>query len=150
MIRTHLSRRALLLSSAGGVIGGGLGLGAAVPWRSPDAEAQVDPSHSGTNLPPDQYDPALTGMDPTLGGMDPAIAGIDPALAAPESGLVAPATPVVTPEPLPPAPTWEPTDAGMTTSLGGSDVAVASVGESHQVDAPKRKANKILGEKKRP
>jgi hypothetical protein len=38
----------------------------------------------------------------------------------------------------------------MATSLGGSDIAVASEGGSHQVDAPRRKANKILGEKKRP
>jgi hypothetical protein len=34
-------------------------------------------------------------------------------------------------------------NGGYSTSLGGSDVAVASVGESHQVDGPKRRMNRL-------
>ena len=117
--------------------------GAMAPWRTRNAEAQVEPAPVETDLTPEHYDPALVGTDSAL-------TGSNPELAAPDAVLTAPATPVVTPEPSIPAPTWEPTDAGMSTSLGGSDVAVASEGESHQVDGPKRKANKILGEKKRP
>ncbi|MDQ2652770.1 MAG: hypothetical protein M3Z20_06965 [Chloroflexota bacterium] len=131
------------MAGAGVVVGAALAAGAIAPWPSRDAEAQVDPSQPVTDPAPGQVDPALVGTDPALGGTDPALAASEPALAAP-------ATPVVTPEASIPSPTWEPTDAGMATSLGGSDIAVASEGGSHQVDAPKRKANKILGEKKRP
>jgi hypothetical protein len=116
---------------------------AIAPWLSRNAEAQVDPSQPITDQTPQLDDPALADTDPALGD-------VDAASAVPDSGLIAPATPVVTPEVSLPAPTWEPTDAGMTTSLGGSDIAVASEGGSHQVDAPKRKANKILGENNRP
>jgi hypothetical protein len=117
--------------------------GMVAPWQSRNAEAQVDPSQPATDLPPEHYDPALDGSDPAL-------AGTDPELGVPDPALTAPATPVVTPEVSIPSPTWEPSESGMSTSLGGSDIAVASEGGSHQVDAPKRKANKILGEKKRP
>ena len=120
-----------------------LAASAIAPWLSRNAEAQVDPSQPIRDQAPQLDDPALAGTDPALGD-------VDAASAVPDSGLIAPATPVVTPEVSLPAPTWEPTDAGMTTSLGGSDIAVASEGGSHQVDAPKRKANKIPGENKRP
>jgi hypothetical protein len=136
MTRSHFSRRTLLALGASGVVGAALAAGAIAPWPSQDAEAQVDPSQPVPDQAPEQVDPAL--------------AGADPALAASDTALVAPATPVVTPEVSIPSPTWEPTDAGMATSLGGADIAVASEGGSHQIDAPKRKANKILGEKKRP
>lgn len=143
MTQPHLSRRTLLMVAAAGATGAAVAAGAVAPWQSRNAEAQVDAVVPGQELPPEYSDPALAGGDPALAGIDPALTAVDPALAAP-------ATPVVTPEPSLPAPTWEPTDAGMATSLGGSDVAVASEGGSHQVDAPKRKANKIRGEKKRP
>ena len=120
-----------------------LAASAIAPWLSRNAEAQVDPSQPTTDETPQLDAPALAGTDRALGD-------VDATLAAPDTALMAPATPVVTPEVSLPAPTWEPTDAGMTTSLGGSDIAVASEGGSHQVDAPKRKANKILGENKRP
>jgi hypothetical protein len=35
------------------------------------------------------------------------------------------------------------TGGGLTTNLGGSDVSVSSVGGSHEVDGPKRKAKRI-------
>jgi len=136
MTNRHPSRRTVLAVGASGAIAAAAAIGALAPWRSRNAEAQVDPALTGTELPPEHYDPALVGADP--------------ALAAPDAMLTVPATPVVTPESSIPSPTWEPTEAGMTTSLGGSDVAVASVGESNQVDGPKRKTNKIMGGKKRP
>ncbi len=136
MTGNHLSRRTLIALGAGGAFGVALAAGALAPWQPRKAEAQVDPAQSGASVPPEEYDPSLTGTDP--------------ALAASETLVTAPATPVVTPESSIPSPTWEPSDAGMSTSLGGSDIAVASEGGSHQVDAPKRKANKILGDNKRP
>jgi hypothetical protein len=139
----HLSRRTFLTLGAAGVVGTAMTTGAIAPWPSRDAEAQVDPSQPVNDLEPEYVDSALAGVDPALAGTDPASAATDTALAVP-------ATPVVAPEASIPSPTWEPTDAGMATSLGGSDVAVASEGGSYQVDAPKRKANKIKGGKKRP
>lgn len=120
-----------------------LATGAIASWRPRLVEAQMDPADAGTELAAEDYDPALIGTDPAQIGTDPTLAGTDVVVAAP-------ATPVVSPEPLVPQPTWEPTDAGMSTSLGGSDVAVASVGQSNQVDAPGRRTNKKRGENKRP
>ncbi len=136
------SRRTVLALGVGSAIGVALALGTLVPWQSRNAEAQMDPAQPGMDGAPEQADPELAGSEPDLANTDPTLAGSETALAAP-------ATPVVTPEVSVPSPTWEPTDAGMSTSLGGSDIAVASEGGSHQVDAPKRKAEKIMGEKKR-
>ena len=133
----------MLATGAGGVVGAALAAGTLAAWLPRDAEAQVTAAQPVTDQAPEEVDPALAGTGPAL-------AGTEPAVAAPDSAPAAPATPVVTPEASIPSPTWVPTDAGMATSLGGSDIAVASEGGSHQVDAPRRKANKILGEKKRP
>ncbi|MFN8593989.1 MAG: hypothetical protein U0031_21250 [Thermomicrobiales bacterium] len=46
-----------------------------------------------------------------------------------------------TPAAPPPPPPVDPTGS-MTTSLGGSDIAVSSVGGSYEVDGPARKARK--------
>jgi hypothetical protein len=140
----------MLATGAGGVVGAALAAGTLAAWLPRDAEAQVTALQPVTDQAPEQVDPALAGTGPALAGTEPAVAGTEPAVAAPDSAPAAPATPVVTPEASIPSPTWVPTDAGMATSLGGSDIAVASEGGSHQVDAPRRKANKILGEKKRP
>ena len=143
MTTRHPTRRTVLLGVAGGVIGLAVATGATAPWQSPNAEAQVDPSDSTTGIAPVDGDPALAEADSALaeGGV-----GAVPS----DTTFVTSATPVVTPEASVPSPTWEPTEAGMSTSLGGSDIAVASVGGSYQVDGPKRKADKIKGEKKRP
>lgn len=143
MTNPYQSRRTALALGASSFIAAAVAVGALAPWRSRDAEAQVEPVQAGTEQVPEHGDPALVGVNPSSGGTDAA-------LVAPSSVLAVAATPVVTPASSIPAPTWEPTDAGMSTSLGGSDVAVASEGESHQVDAPKRKAKKIRGEGKRP
>jgi hypothetical protein len=60
-------------------------------------------------------------------------------------GAPAAATPAVPVNPDPVATTTAPESGGsMTANLGGSDVAVSSVGGSYEVDGPKRKAKKIL------
>ena len=143
MTTRHPTRRTVLLGVASGVIGLAVAASATAPWQSRNAEAQVDPSESATGIAPVDGDPALAEADSALaeGGV-----GAVPS----DTTFVTSATPVVTPEASVPSPTWEPTEAGMSTSLGGSDIAVASVGGSYQVDGPKRKADKIKGEKKRP
>ena len=143
MTARHPTRRTVLLGVAGGAIGLAVAASATAPWQSRNAEAQVDPSESATGIAPVDGDPALAEADSALaeGGV-----GAVPS----DTTFVTSATPVVTPEASVPSPTWEPTEAGMSTSLGGSDIAVASVGGSYQVDGPKRKADKIKGEKKRP
>jgi len=143
MIRPPLSRRSVLGFGVSGAVAAAIAVGALAPWQSRKAEAQTEPVQPETDFSPEHYDPALAEVDPAL-------SGTDPGLVAPDLALTSPATPVVTPEASLALPTGESADAVMTTRLGGSDVAVASEGESHQVDAPKRKANKIRGEKKRP
>lgn len=133
----------MLVIGAAAVGGGAIALGALDPWQEHQAEAQDDPSQLPDQAPTGQY-------EPTLAETAPSGSGDGAALAAPDGTLGHPATPVPAPETPAVHPTWETSDAGMATSLGGSDVAVESVGGSHQVDAPKRKANKIRGEKKRP
>lgn len=150
MTHPHLSRRTLLATGATTLAGLALATGAIVPSPMREAEAQIDPSPPVNDLAPDPYDPALAETGAAPGGGDGTLDEPDPSLTGGSAALAAPATPVMPPEAEAPAPTGEPTDAGMATSLGGSDVAVASVGGSHQVDAPRRKADKIQGKKKRP
>jgi hypothetical protein len=142
MTPPHFSRRTLASIALAGAAGAAAAAGVLAPWQSQNAEAQDDATVTSHDLPPEYVDPALAGGDPAL-------TGVDPALADAELGLAPPATPVVTPEASLPEPAWEPSDEGIATSLGGSDVAVASQGGSHQIDAPKRKTDKILGKKKR-
>lgn len=100
--------------------------------------------------------------EPAGGGPDYSTATeVDPAY-APElgPGYAPPATPVVTPGADAPAPLADPAAGGTivadapepdyATHLGGSDVAVASTGQSHQVDAPRRRRKRAPGEDKRP
>lgn len=138
-MRPHVSRRTILAVGASGALSVALAGGAVAPWGSRIAEAQVDPVLPEARVVEGQPDPALAATDQGL-----AETGLT------DASVAVPATPVMPPEPPVPAPTWESSDAGMSTSLGGSDIAVASEGGSHEVDAPKRKANKILGGSKRP
>ena len=102
------------------------------------AHAQTEPATAanGVLLPPLDYDP---------------VAARNEGLAALAESAVAPATP--TPA-VDPAETSTVTDApvaasdapesgnSMTTSLGGSDVAVSSVGGSHEVDRPGKRSER--------
>jgi hypothetical protein len=101
---------------------GALGLNAVVR----DAMAQTDSAAPG-NV--DQTPPPVPGLqnpNPAVGGTLP----LDPALAA------TPAVPAG-------APGLVETPGGITTNLGGSDVAVTSEGGSYEVDGPKRKGKRF-------
>ncbi len=104
---------------------------AVVPVQSRDAEAQTDPA----TITAIQTPPPVPGID-----YDAAVTEAAP-VASPAAG-----TEGVAPAPADVA-TGEATltedNGGYSTSLGGSDVAVASVGESHQVDGPKRRMNRL-------
>jgi hypothetical protein len=93
-----------------------LGSGAFSP---PSAEAQTDPT-------------LQTAADPAVGeSTSPPVQTLPMATPRPPD-ILAGTTTILAPEP----------GGSMTTSLGGSDVAVASVGGSYEVDGPKRRAKK--------
>jgi hypothetical protein len=98
------------------------------PLDSRDVEAQVEPTVDAASQQP-----------PPAPGAGDAVAD-DGSLVATDPSLI-PATPVT--------PVTQSDDAsvemgeGMTTNLGGSDVAVASVGGSHEIDGPKRHTRRI-------
>lgn len=102
------------------------------PTLSRDVHAQFETSAAISAI---QTPPSVPGIDYSIAGTG----GSSPPL--PE---LAPATPV--PLALSGVATITPAigeaDGSMTTSLGGSDIAVSSVGGSHQVDAPGRKSNR--------
>jgi hypothetical protein len=81
-----------------------------------------------------QTPPSLPGLDDTIGAPG-ASSSTAPALTA-----ATPAPPVDTATTMTPG---APVQGGtVTASLGGSDVAVSSVGGSNEVDAPKRRAKR--------
>ncbi len=109
-----------------------------------------------TNVAQAQNEPATAANGVVLPPLD-----FDPAAARNEAlaeSVVAPATPTPTTDPAdastvtaaPEAAADAPVDAtdapesgnSVTTSLGGSDVAVSSVGGSHEVDRPKKRSER--------
>jgi len=82
-----------------------------------------------------QTPPSVPGIDYSLagtGGSSPTLSALAPATPVPlASSGIATSSPAI-----------GQADGSMTTSLGGSDIAVSSVGGSHQVDAPGRKPNR--------
>ena len=108
------------------IIAASMALDAVDPLASRDAEAQVETAVGSTDgeltAPEGGY---TIGPDGRKVPVDPALAAATPAFPSdPATGLVE-------------------TGEGMTTNLGGSDVAVSSVGGSHEVDGPKRKSRRI-------
>jgi hypothetical protein len=65
---------------------------------------------------------------------------VDSAAGAPVNQAAPPASPVPSQSTAAPAPPGD--GNSMTTSLGGSDIAVSSVGGSYEVDGPARKRNR--------
>jgi hypothetical protein len=96
------------------------------------ADAQSEPvtTVNGIQLPP-----RVPGLDYTI------VDTGDPGLV---EGLVIPATPTapVLPGNTSPSHDIPDTDGALTTSLGGSDVAVSSVGGSYEVDGPKKRSHR--------
>jgi len=89
-----------------------------VAFAPPSAEAQTDPTVQAVD------DPAA-GETTSPGQTLPMATPRPP-------DIPAGTTTIISPEP----------GGSMTTSLGGSDVAVASVGGSYEVDGPKRRTKK--------
>jgi hypothetical protein len=108
------------------VIGASMAIDAIDPLASRDAAAQAEPTviytESDTTAPEGEY---AVGPDGSKVAIDPSLAAATPAVPVdPTTGLVD-------------------TGDGLTTNLGGSDVAVSNVGGSHEIDGPKRKARRF-------
>ena len=108
------------------IIAASMALDAVDPLTSRDAEAQAEPTaalaegevsvpEGGYTLSPDGH---KVPIDPNLAAATPAAAA-EATTGNADGGN------------------------GMTTNLGGSDVAVSSVGGSHEIDGPKRKARRF-------
>ena len=95
-----------------------------------DAQSEPVTTVNGIHLPP-----PVPGLDYTT---------IDTEDADLVEGLVIPGTPTVPilPGDTPTSPDAPDTGGALTTSLGGSDVAVSSVGGSYEVDAPKKRSQR--------
>ena len=123
--------RRLIGGAAFALLTAGLVAGTALdPLFSRGVEAQAQPPVAESPAPP--------APETESGVVDPASAStlVDPAPAA------TPAPPVgtegTTANTAPPV-----TESGVTTSLGGSDVAVSSVGGSYEIDGPKRRIDRL-------
>jgi hypothetical protein len=122
-------RSRIAIATAAGIMGATVAAIAFDPTPPETALAQTDNGVPSVIQTP----PAVPGIDYTTGQTE--VTALD--------DVPVPGTPV---------PPVMPGDAAigvapgpgesMTTSLGGSNVAVSSVGEDHQVDAPGRRGNK--------
>lgn len=122
MPRTAMARSVAGAAAMALMVGAALGFGVFDQGTPADVLAQAKPTVSPIQIPP-----AVPGIDYTTAGTLPeAVAAEAPSAATPVpvSSSDAAAAP-------PPS-----SGGGYSTSLGGSDVAVASEGESHQVDRP--------------
>ena len=99
------------------------------------AEAQTEPNAAanGVVLPPLNYDPvAVRNADHVSGVVVPATPTSPVDSADATTGTGSPGAIASAPE----------TGTSTTTSLGGSDVAVSSVGGSYEVDGPDKRSRK--------
>lgn len=122
MPRTAMARSAAGAAALALTLGTVLGLGLFDHGEPAEVLAQAKPTVSPIQVPP-----AVPGIDYTT-------AATLPENVAAEAPIAATPVPVPSGEAaaaLPPS-----SGGGYSTSLGGSDVAVASEGESHQVDRP--------------
>jgi hypothetical protein len=107
-----------------------IAMSAVDPLAALNVEAQTQPTSISGEVAP----PADTGTGSTMA---------DPALAPPVDA------PLADPEVISDA-AHTGADGAYTTSLGGSDVAVSSVGGSYEVDGPKRRKDRLPGHLTRP
>ncbi|MBW3631498.1 MAG: hypothetical protein KY456_00580 [Chloroflexi bacterium] len=108
------------------------GSGVLNPTTTLIADAQSEPVTTVTGI---QLPPQVPGLDYTT---------VDTGDADLIEGLVIPDTPIA---PILPGDTTTgldvpDTSGALTTSLGGSDVTVSSVGGSYEVDAPKKRSHR--------
>ncbi len=130
--RTHAGALAFALVAGSFVI-----VSAIDPGQSRNAEAQTESSVTAIQTPPPvpgiDYEAALTEAAPVASPV--AVADADSA--APDDVQAGETT-------------LAEDNGGYSTSLGGSDVAVASEGGSHQVDGPKRRLDRLPKPEPRP
>ena len=81
-------------------------------------------------------------LPPPVPGLD--YTPVDAGKAGPAEGAVIPATPTAPVFPADASTVFDAPDNGgsLTTSLGGSDIAVSSVGGSYEVDRPKKRSHR--------
>jgi hypothetical protein len=111
------------------------------------AQAQSEPATAanGVLLPPLEFDPAAARIEDLAESTVASEAATAPvadastATEAPEAAVDAPAATADDPEAGADAPA---DGSATTTSLGGSDVAVSSVGGSYEVDRPKKRSER--------
>ena len=106
------------------------------------AQAQTEPATAanGVLLPPMDFDPASArNQDLTETSIVPATSTAP--VSATDESTVADAPDAATDAPEGAAATPE-NGNSMTTSLGGSDVAVSSVGGSYEVDRPRKRSDR--------
>ena len=112
-----------------------VGANVLIPAAANVAQAQTEPATAanGVLLPPLDYDPAAARTE-VLAGTAVVPAAATPPVESADASTVADA---------PEAAADAPDDgSAMTTSLGGSDVAVSSVGGSYEVDRPKKRSQR--------
>ena len=105
------------------------------PAATDVARAQTEPptAANGVLLPPLDYDPVAARNE------DLAASAVAPATQTPPVESADASAVTATPETVTDAPV---SGSSVTTSLGGSDVIVSSVGGSYEVDGPRKRSHR--------
>jgi hypothetical protein len=112
------------------------------PMRVHVARAQTEPptAANGVLLPPPDFDPVTARNGYLIESADAPVTSSAPDSGAAESTATdAPEAVADAPDVAADAPE---TGNSVTTSLGGADVAVSSVGGSNEVDSPKKRSDR--------
>ena len=121
--------RALVVSASAAVLFSAVAGASLLSWVAPDpveAQTETNTAANGIVLPPLNYDPAAARNE-------------DATESATAPGTPTPAAPLVDGAAVTEAPE---SGNSVTTILGGSDVAVSSVGGSYEVDRPSKRSRK--------
>jgi len=135
-MRRIFADRALLVRSIASLLFAALAGATVMSLAEPDvAEAQREPNTAanGVVLPPLGYDPVAARTADLAGSVEAAATPASPVDSAEASASSE------SPEAVTGAPEI---GSSTTTSLGGSDVAVSSVGGSNEVDSPNKRSRK--------
>jgi hypothetical protein len=134
-MRSINAGRALVVRSIAFLLFASLAGASMLSLAAPDvAEAQTEPNTAanGVVLPPLDYDPVAARDADLAGSVVPATPASPVDSADASAGTDTPEAVTAAPE----------TGTSTTTSLGGSDVAVSSVGGSYEVDRPNKRSRK--------
>ena len=142
MRRINASRPSVASTSAAVLVAALIGASFLSPAATSVARAQTEPitAANGVLLPPADYDPAAARNE-DLASIAVAPATATPPVESADASTVTDASEATTEAPEIVTETPEEGNA-VTTSLGGSDVTVSSVGGSHEVDRPKKRSER--------